>query len=419
MIKLPTSVNTLSVGSGADLSASAAGAVGGDNTAAAAGQLPEAFLTLLGNRLLTLAKQGDDKASIAVGGDKAQAENAPTTELNSLLAALEKPDALNALLAPEKTKESGKLADDKDELKRDTLSAADQQSLQALFAMLPQTPFVQQAAKSSELKLQGDSLAAPLGGQNGSLKATLAALNAQQPTAADALADKSASVNAAGLTTAATTDSGDIGNSAAFQNMLNGVKQDEVKENKESLPPQTLSALSAAMNSATAAVAQPAASATAMTPTAPQINAQLGSPEWQQAVSQQVLMFSRNGQQNAELRLHPDDLGAIQISLKLDNDQAQLNMISGHSQVRAALEAALPHLRTALAESGINLSQSNIGSDAFPQSQSFGGQQESRRDQAQGGFSLTPDNDNDVTPLAVPAALQARAAGSSAVDTFA
>lgn len=419
MIKLPTSVNTLSVGSGADLSASTAGAVGGDNTAAAAGQLPEAFLTLLGNRLLTLAKQGDDKASIAVGGDKAQAENAPTTELNSLLAALEKPDALNALLAPEKTKESGKLADDKDELKRDTLSAADQQSLQALFAMLPQTPFVQQAAKSSELKLQGDSLAAPLGGQNGSLKATLAALNAQQPTTADALADKSASVNAAGLTTAATTDSGDIGNSAAFQNMLNGVKQDEVKENKESLPPQTLSALSAAMNSATAAVAQPAASATAMTPTAPQINAQLGSPEWQQAVSQQVLMFSRNGQQNAELRLHPDDLGAIQISLKLDNDQAQLNMISGHSQVRAALEAALPHLRTALAESGINLSQSNIGSDAFPQSQSFGGQQESRRDQAQGGFSLTPDNDNDATPLAVPAALQARAAGSSAVDTFA
>ena len=87
--------------------------------------------------------------------------------------------------------------------------------------------------------------------------------------------------------------------------------------------------------------------------------------------------------------------------------------------MRAALEAALPHLRTALAESGINLSQSNIGSDAFPQSQSFGGQQESRRDRAQGGFSLTPDNDNDVTPLAVPAALQARAAGSSAVDTFA
>ena len=104
MIKLPTSVNTLSVGSGADLSASAAGAVGGDNTAAAAGQLPEAFLTLLGNRLLTLAKQGDDKASIAVGGDKAQAENAPTTELNSLLAALENRTRLMRCWRPKRLK---------------------------------------------------------------------------------------------------------------------------------------------------------------------------------------------------------------------------------------------------------------------------------------------------------------------------
>lgn len=424
MIKLPTSVNTLSGGSGADLSASVAGTVGGDS-AGAAGQLPEAFLTLLGNRLLTLTKQGDDKAPAAVGADKLQADNAPATELSQLLAALEKPDALNALLTPEKAKESGKSADDKDELKRDTLSAADQQSLQALFAMLPQTPLVQQAAKSSDIKLAGDSLAAPPGAQGGNLKATLAALNAQQPSTADALADKAASGAGAqsGLTAAAApaiaTNGDNAGGSAAFQSMLNGAKQNEGNDNKESLPPQTLSALSAAMHSATAAVAQPAASATTMAPATPQINAQLGSPEWQQAVSQQVLMFSRNGQQTAELRLHPDDLGAIQISLKLDNDQAQLNMVSGHSQVRAALEAALPHLRAALAENGINLSQSNVGSDAFPQSGGFGGQQESRRDQAQGGFSLTPENDNDITPIAVPAALQARAAGSSAVDTFA
>ncbi|ORM70387.1 hypothetical protein HA44_20980 [Mixta gaviniae] len=88
MIKLPTSVNTLSGGSGADLSASVAGTVGGDS-AGAAGQLPEAFLTLLGNRLLTLTKQGDDKAPAAVGADKLQADNAPATELSQLLAALE------------------------------------------------------------------------------------------------------------------------------------------------------------------------------------------------------------------------------------------------------------------------------------------------------------------------------------------
>jgi hypothetical protein len=38
------------------------------------------------------------------------------------------------------------------------------------------------------------------------------------------------------------------------------------------------------------------------------------------------------GQQTAELRLHPEDLGQVQISLKLDDNQAQLQMVS-HSHV--------------------------------------------------------------------------------------
>ncbi|MDU4094328.1 MAG: flagellar hook-length control protein FliK [Pantoea sp.] len=419
MIKLPTSVNTVSVDNGADLN-SGSGLVSGEG--AASGQLPEAFLTLLGNRLLTLANQGDGKTALTADAQKTLPEKAPATELSQLLTALQKPDALNALLTPEKAKENVKSADDKDELKRDSLSAADQQSLQALFAMLPQTPLVQQAAKSNEVKLDGDGLA-PLTTPSGNLKAALTALTAQQSAAAgkpDAGADKTSLTSVMPLTAAATTaGSEEKSPLSSFQSLMSETRQSEGKENKESLPTHTLSALSAVMNHATAAPAAPTASATAMTPATPQINAQLGSPEWQQAVSQQVLMFSRNGQQNAELRLHPDDLGAIQISLKLDNDQAQLNMVSNHTQVRAALEAALPHLRTALAESGINLAQSNVSSDAFPQSQSFGNQQESRRDQPQGGFSLASGSEDEVTPLAVPAALQARAAGNNAVDTFA
>ncbi|MGD8203140.1 flagellar hook-length control protein FliK [Pantoea sp. FN0305] len=414
MIKLPTSVNTVSADSGVDLT-NGTGLVSGDG--AASGQLSEAFLTLLGNRLLTLAKQGDGKATLPADAQKALAEKKPVSELSQLLAAVQNPEAIDALLTPEKAKENLKLADDKEELKRDSLSAADQQSLQALFAMLPQTPLVQQAAKSNDVKLEGSGLGA-LNSQSGNLKA---ALLAQQPVTTDADAEKTSLSSGMSLAAAATTAAGSEEESplSSFQNLMNETRQNEGTENKENLPTHTLSALSAAMNSATAATAAPAASATAMTPVTSQINAQLGSPEWQQAVSQQVLMFSRNGQQNAELRLHPDDLGAIQISLKLDNDQAQLSMVSNHSHVRAALEAALPHLRTALAESGINLTQSNVSSDAFPQSQSFGSQQEPRRDQPQGAFPLASGSEDDVTPLAVPAALQARAAGSSAVDTFA
>lgn len=90
---------------------------------------------------------------------------------------------------------------------------------------------------------------------------------------------------------------------------------------------------------------------------APVLSAPLGSHEWQQSLSQHISLFTRQGQQSAELRLHPQDLGEVQISLKVDDNQAQIQMVSPHQHVRAALEAALPVLRTQLAESGIQLGQ--------------------------------------------------------------
>jgi len=149
---------------------------------------------------------------------------------------------------------------------------------------------------------------------------------------------------------------------------------------------------------------------------APVVSAQLGSNEWQQTISQHITLFTRQGQQSAELRLHPEDLGQVQISLKLDDNQAQLQMISGHSHVRAALEAALPVLRTQLAENGIELTQSSISSENFngQQQASSQHQQQTSRSGTPGGF----DEESDEL-LAVPASLQSAARGNNAVDIFA
>ena len=49
------------------------------------------------------------------------------------------------------------------------------------------------------------------------------------------------------------------------------------------------------------------------TAAAPVLSAPLGSHEWQQSLSQHVTLFTRQGQQSAELRLHPQDLGQVQI----------------------------------------------------------------------------------------------------------
>ncbi len=149
---------------------------------------------------------------------------------------------------------------------------------------------------------------------------------------------------------------------------------------------------------------------------APVVSAQLGSNEWQQTISQHITLFTRQGQQTAELRLHPEDLGQVQITLKLDDNQAQLQMVSGHSHVRAALEAALPVLRTQLAENGIQLTQSSISSENFngQQQASSQHQQQASRSGNAGGF----DEETDEL-LAVPASLQSAARGNSAVDIFA
>ncbi len=89
----------------------------------------------------------------------------------------------------------------------------------------------------------------------------------------------------------------------------------------------------------------------------------MGTPAWQQSLGQQIACFTRNGVQHAELRLHPAELGSLQITLQLKNEQAQLHFVSASHQVRAAIEAAVPHLRTSLAEAGIQLGQSSVGAD--------------------------------------------------------
>lgn len=148
---------------------------------------------------------------------------------------------------------------------------------------------------------------------------------------------------------------------------------------------------------------------------APVLSAPLGSHEWQQSLSQHISLFTRQGQQSAELRLHPQDLGEVQISLKVDDNQAQIQMVSPHQHVRAALEAALPVLRTQLAESGIQLGQSNISGESFSGQQQAASQQQ----QSQRTANHEPLAGEDDDTLPVPVSLQVRVTGNSGVDIFA
>ncbi|MEH6397585.1 flagellar hook-length control protein FliK [Pantoea sp. Haah2121] len=397
--------------------------------AAGADALPQDFLTALGNQLLGLAKQQGKAAQSADVKAEIADDARPKAPLNALMAALENPAVLTALFKPENIKGGSKSADDKDKPDVAPLSASDMQNMQALFAMLPGVAAVTATTSTPVSSEAGEMIAQTDTGRK-SQSSLMQLLNSAQQSHApgeDEKSDARSDVQSKPAVTTAASQSNNTAQSAtssgltldsSFQQALsNMVKQDDQAAIKASASDNAVNATPIA--TASSLPAPVTASATTSTPSTPMLNSQLGSDEWQQALSQQIVMFSRNGQQNAELRLHPEDLGAIQISLKLDNDQAQINLVSSHSHVRAALEAAIPQLRSALAESGINLGESQVSSDSSAQGQQFQQQQEARRDGQHGRFSLTQDSDTDITPIAVPAALQARVNGNSAVDTFA
>ncbi|MEA5213991.1 flagellar hook-length control protein FliK [Enterobacter cloacae] len=119
-------------------------------------------------------------------------------------------------------------------------------------------------------------------------------------------------------------------------------------------------------SSSVSAVALPAAVRTSVAH-APQqvvtVNHPPETPEWKQSVSQHIAIFSRNGLHSAEIRLHPEVLGSLQISLRMQQDQAQIHIVSEHAHIRHVMEQAMPQLRAAMAESGIQLGQANVSAE--------------------------------------------------------
>lgn len=393
----------------------------GSTTAADKG-FSEDFLSLLGKALpgqLTLAdgKTVSLEAALKKTAGKSISTGTSTVDekatLTSLLDNLDTPEALSALLSNlKKTSSDDKAAQiDAQHDQTTPLSNADMQALSALFAMLPQ-----QLTAASPLNIQPETHGDVDGNETNTLNALLSGSGIKNILPADTsgnstVLDKTVGMEKSPVTAnALSTSNPPLAETKTFTalNSPENRSLDNAANNTTTASTVTTPTFS------TATVATPASTQIAV-PVAPQISAQLGSQEWQQSVSQHITLFTRQGLQSAELRLHPEDLGQIQISMKLDDNQAQLQMVSAHSHVRAALEATLPNLRIALAESGIQLGQSSISSESFAQQQQQSGQQQPQTQRSASAFPSL----GEPEPLAVPGSIQRLASGNNAVDIFA
>ncbi|MQQ99447.1 flagellar hook-length control protein FliK [Glaciimonas soli] len=101
------------------------------------------------------------------------------------------------------------------------------------------------------------------------------------------------------------------------------------------------------------------------------VHPEVGSEKWGAAIGEHISWMSDNQQSSAELHLNPPELGPLKVTLSFTENQAQAHFTSAHMAVRAALEAALPQLRTALQDNGITLSQSSVSPDTQGQPSAF------------------------------------------------
>ncbi|WP_462163529.1 flagellar hook-length control protein FliK [Pseudoalteromonas xiamenensis] len=123
-----------------------------------------------------------------------------------------------------------------------------------------------------------------------------------------------------------------------------------------------------------------------------------------------VSMMLNLNNKEAEIRLDPPELGSMQIRIRSDAEQAQVNFVVQNQQAKELLEQSMPKLREMLAEQGINLGESSI-EQGFAGNQGDGesmGQQGSNRSQSE---QSEPQN---VENLATKAK-----SSSSAIDYYA
>lgn len=386
---LPIVTTTASTGV-SDTAGSAAGLLTPD-------QLPQDFVQLLSLHLpkkaATTAVPADNTSALSGKDSKQKRLDALTAQdidlsqqdLNTLLKAVNGQDNLDDNTLSELVTSLRKsFAQGKDatlEKGSDEVSSTDIQAVQALMAMLspvatptamPQNSEMSsllQAAQSLSLPglnqaVQQDTHDSATASASASLFGSLAprdAVTSGSDTLAPAISNAKnsrAASNDQSRAQAQVDDSSTLQDTSAV--VAHTVAEVTKQDGRGSPMPLTahttpVSLVPNAQTSMTNNIAQPGASA--------QLNAQLGTTQWQDSLGQQIIMLSRNGQQSVQLRLHPEELGTLHISLRLDDNQAQIHLASANSQVRSALETALPHLRSALAESGINLGQSSVASD--------------------------------------------------------
>jgi flagellar hook-length control protein FliK len=83
-------------------------------------------------------------------------------------------------------------------------------------------------------------------------------------------------------------------------------------------------------------------------------------PRWAEEFGTRIALMVRGGESSASLQLSPVDLGPMDVSVTVKDNQASVHFGAAQAETRALIEASIPRLREMLAAQGFNLMDASV-----------------------------------------------------------
>ena len=90
------------------------------------------------------------------------------------------------------------------------------------------------------------------------------------------------------------------------------------------------------------------------------ITAEAGSNEWGNQLSSRIRWMGNLNLSSAELKLHPAELGTVEIQISTEEDQTRVSFVTSNAAAKEIIESSLPRLKDLLGESGLQLQHGDV-----------------------------------------------------------
>jgi hypothetical protein len=90
------------------------------------------------------------------------------------------------------------------------------------------------------------------------------------------------------------------------------------------------------------------------------IDVPLRDTRWAESLGNRVMWMLNQDKAGAELKLHPPQLGPLEVRVSLEGEHTSVSFIAHHAAVREALESAIPRLREMLGSGGLHLANVDV-----------------------------------------------------------